>query len=183
MELEDLKSKWKTIKTISKEETALLLMLQENRHPVLKKIRRQIQIEVSAWIVFLLVYFSMFDGDKKPFWVNCILIFSFLLPILHSLYGYFYNKYVTDGSNVKEALELLYNRLKKYAFIAVFSRVALMSGFLLFFTYSIDFTISKFLILLFLGIVFSFQLFVLFRLWKKRLKQIYQDIQMISEAE
>lgn len=183
MELDDLKTEWKTVLVPPKNEAALLLMLEENRHPVLRKIRRQIQMEVTAWIVFLLVYYSMFDGDMKPFWVNCVLFISLLLAVLHSLYGYFYNKFITDGSNVKTALMSLYRRLKKYAFISIVSRIALVLGFLLFFTYSVHFTKVKLLLLLFLVVVFSVQLLILFRIWKQRLKRIYQDIQIISETE
>ena len=49
MELDDLKSDWNRIQPNSKSEEALLLMLQENKHPVLKSIRKQIVIEVTAW--------------------------------------------------------------------------------------------------------------------------------------
>ena len=52
MSIDDLKSEWNAVDTISKIEKALLNMLQENQHPVLKSIRRQIQIEVTAWSLF-----------------------------------------------------------------------------------------------------------------------------------
>lgn len=183
MELDDLKSDWNAIKPISKSEEALLLMLQENKHPVLKSIRKQIVIEVTIWILFLLVYYSMFDGATKPFWVNLVLIASLLMPMLHSFYGYYYNKYLADGSNIKVALEQLYDRLKKYAFITIITRVGFICGLLLFFTYNIHFTATKYFLLLFILLVFSIQLFVLYRIWVKRLSVLKETIKAFYELK
>lgn len=180
MEVEDLKSDWSAIQPIPKKEETLLLMLKENKHPVLKSIRKQIVIEVTGWVLFLMVYYSMFDGSEKPLWVNLFLISTLLLPIFHSIYGYYYNKYLANGSNVKKALEQLYNRLQNYALFSVFIRIGFVCGLLLFFTYNIDFTITKYYSLLIIGIVFSIQLFVLYRIWNKRLKRIRETIYAFS---
>ena len=176
MEIDDLKSDWNTVQPILKTDESLLLLLQENKHPVLKSIRKQIVIEVSSWLIFLLVYYSMFDGYSKPFWVNVVLVFSLLLPVLHSLYGYFYNKYLTDGTDIKKALERLYNRLKKYAFFSILSRIGFVGGLLFFFTYNIDFTGTKYFFLLSICFVFVFQIAVLYSIWAKRLKHIKEII-------
>lgn len=176
MEIDDLKSDWNTIQSNPKKEETLLLMLQENKHPVLKSIRKQIVIEVSAWIFFLIVYYSMFDGAEKPLWVNLVLIVTFLLPIFHSSYGYYYNKYLADDLNVKMALEQLYNRLKKYALVSVIARIGFVCGFVLFFTYTIQFTPTKYYLFVLIAVVFFIQLFVLYRIWNKRLKCIRETI-------
>lgn len=183
MEIDDLKSDWKAIHPISKSEETLLLMLQENTHPVLKSIRKQILIEVTAWSLFLLVYYSMFDGDLKPFWVNALLVFSLLLPVLHSLYGYFYNKYLTDGVNIKMALEQLYNRLKKYALFSIISRIGFVGGLLFFFTYNIDFTGTKCLLLALMGFVLVIQIAVLYRIWAERLRHIQAIIDTFESGK
>ena len=180
MEIDDLKSDWNAVQSIPKSEETLLLMLQENKHPVLKSIRKQIVIEVTAWCVFLMVYYSMFDGAEKPLWVNLVLISTLLLPLLHSIYGYYYNKYLANGSNVKKALEQLYNRLKNYALFSVVVRIGFVCGLLLFFTYNIDFTTTKYYSLLVISIVFLIQLFVLYRIWNKRLKRIRATIYAFS---
>lgn len=172
MEIDDLKSDWKAIQPIPKSEETLLLMLQENTHPVLKSIRKQILIEVTAWSLFLMVYYSMFDGGTKPLWINLILVISLILPIGHGLYGYYYNKYLTDGSDIKTALAQLYSRLKNYALIAIIARVGFVSGLLLFFCYNIHFTTTKYFSLGFIVFVFVIQLVVLYVVWHKRLKHI-----------
>lgn len=182
MELDDLKLEWKTIKTISTNDESLLLMLQENKHPVLKGMRNQIKIEVTAWTLFFLCYYSMFDGGTKPIWVNLFLIISVLGTIGHSLYGYHYNKYQTNGMDVKSALEVLYNRLKKYAWFTLIVRANFILGLLVFFTYGIHFTTIKYLLLGFICIVFLYQLFALYQLWNRRMQQILGLIESFNDV-
>jgi hypothetical protein len=180
MELDDLKSDWNTIEPISKSDESLLLMLKENKHPVLKSIRIQIRIEVTAWSLFLIGYYSMFDGVEKPLWVNLTLILAVAMPIFHSLYGYYYNKYLTDDSNIKDALDQLYNRLKKFALFSIISRLGFIYGLLLFFTYAIHFTTTKYILLGFIAVVVSVQLFVLYCVWAKRLSILKNLIKSFS---
>lgn len=170
MEIDDLKSDWNAVKPVLKTDEMQLSLLQENKHPVLKSIRKQIVMEVLIWFLFLVAYYSMFDGATKPFWVNLILVISLILPIAHGLYGYYYNKYLTDGSDIKTALERLYIRLKHYALIAIIARVGFICGLLLFFSYNIDFTTTKYILLAFILLVFLIQLLALCQIWMKRLR-------------
>lgn len=172
MEIDDLKSDWNAVKPILKTDEEMLSLLQENKHPVLKSIRKQIVIEVTACFLFLLAYYSMFDGARKPLWINLILVISLILPIGHGLYGYYYNKYLTNGSDIKTALEQLYDRLKNYALIAIIARVGFVSGLLLFFCYNIHFTTTKYFLLAFILLIFSIQLFILYQIWVKRLNTL-----------
>lgn len=181
MEIDDLKSDWNTTKTISKTDEELVMMLQENKHPVLKSIRKQIVIELVGWISFLIVYYSMLDGEEKPLWINFVLVLAFSLPIAHSFYGYHYNKYLTDGSNVKTALEKLYTKLKKFALLTILARLALISGLLLFLTYNIYFTTVKYFLFLFIIVVFAVQLFLLYQLWIKKIKALQRSIEGFIE--
>ncbi|MFL9831478.1 hypothetical protein ABS764_11530 [Flavobacterium sp. ST-87] len=183
MELHDLKSDWKAIEADSKDEATLVRMLQENKHPVLKSIRKQILLEITGWVLFLMVYYSMFDGSEKPFWVNLILIISLLLPILHNVYGYYHNRYLTDNSNIKIALVQLYIRIKKFALIAVIARLGFISGLLVFFTYGIQFTMPKYFLLLFTTVIFLIQLRILYRIWIKRIIQIQDCIHTLEEVK
>ena len=183
MEADDLKSYWKSMEPVSRDKETLLLMLQENQHPVLKSIRKQILFEITGWVLFLIVYYSMFDGAEKPLWVNLVLILSLLLPIFHSIYGYYHNKYLTNNLNVKLALEQLYNRIKKYAFLSIISRVGFISGLLLFFTYNIHFTTTKYFLLLFLGVIILIQLVVLYRIWNSRIIQIRDCMDALEDVK
>lgn len=182
MEADDLKSYWKSMEPVSRDKETLQQMLQENQHPVLKSIRKQILFEITGWVLFLVVYYSMFDGAEKPFWVNLSLIMSLLFPIFHSLYGYYYNKYLTNNLNVKIALEKLYIRIKKYALLSIISRLSFVSGLLLFFTYNIHFTTAKYFLLLFLGGIISIQLVVLYRIWNRRIIQIRDCIDILENV-
>jgi hypothetical protein len=180
MELDELKSEWNTVKPFSKTNEAILLMLQENRHPVLKAIRKQIIIELIGWSLFLVCYYTMFDGGNKPFFINIVLIFAVAFPMVHHLYGYHFNKYLIDGSNIKSSLEKYLNRMKAYASLSLISRVLFVSGLLLFFTYSIHFTASKYYLLTVIILVFLIQLFFLYRIWAKRLQELKNTINAFS---
>ena len=95
MELTELKQVWDTVEIPVKSTDDIKLMLSENNHPVLKKIRKQLTIEIIGWSVFLICYYSMFDGDHKPIWINIILVVSVLLPLIHNLLGYRLAKYLS----------------------------------------------------------------------------------------
>jgi hypothetical protein len=172
MELAELKSTWKVIETPIKTAEEIKQMLLENKHPVLKKIRLQFTLEIIGWSVFLLVYHSMLDGDKKPLSLNIILVSSVLISLVHNLIGYKFTKFVVNGITIKDSLKNYLSRLKSYAIVSILSRVFLMIGALLFFTSAIRFDTSKYLSLLAIVLIFILQLFLLFRVWTRRIKKL-----------
>src|SRR5687768_10948718 len=105
MELDQLKSTWNTPEVSSKTTKELKTMLLESRHPVLRGIRKQFAIEIAGWSVFLLCYYTMFDGDQKPVLVNLILVIAVLCSLIHNLTGYSFSKYLISGSNIRASLE------------------------------------------------------------------------------
>lgn len=88
----------------NKNNEELRKMLQENRHPVLKGIRLQMIIETTAWTIFLFVYYDMFDGHRKPLYLNALLVTAVLLLLLHSITGYLSAKNLVSGNNLKQSL-------------------------------------------------------------------------------
>ncbi|WP_069658892.1 hypothetical protein [Arcticibacter eurypsychrophilus] len=172
MELEDLKSSWNNLETPVKTSEEIKKMLLENNHPVLKGIRRQLSLEIAGWSLFLMCYYTMFDGDLKPLIINIILVICALLPLIHNLTGYRFAKYLLNGTTIQQSLENYFSKVKKYAIISILTRIVYASGLLLFFTYNIQFTTGKQVLLgglmLFLGI----QLYFLYVLWRRRLRQL-----------
>jgi hypothetical protein len=53
MELDELRSAWSSVNAPAKSNEELQLMLKENKHPVLKGIRRQLMIELTCWFAFI----------------------------------------------------------------------------------------------------------------------------------
>lgn len=172
MELDELKSGWNNIKMPTKPTEEIQLMLLENKHPVLKGIRKQLVIEIIAWSVFLLCYYTMFDGNLKPKWINMILIVSVVLPLIHNLMGYQFARYLVNSNTIRESLENYLSKVKVYATVSITSRLFLMIGFLLFFTYGLHFNTYRYVSLGAIILIFVVQLFLLCKLWAKRLKNL-----------
>lgn len=176
MELDQLKSTWNTLEVPSKTTQELKTMLLESKHPVLKEIRKQFIIEITGWTAFLFCYYTMFDGDQKPLWVNLILIATMLSSLAHNLSGYSYSRFLPKGNSIKASLDSYLKKIRTYASISILSRILLMTGFLLFFTFNIQFTPTKYLLLAAVVLVFSIQLIWLGRLWTKRISALRNTI-------
>lgn len=176
MELDQLKSAWNAVQTPVKTNKELSDMLIESKHPVLKEIRRQFVVEIVGWSAFLLCYYTMFDGDQKPIFINVLLITGMLFALIHNISGYSFAKYLVNGSTIKSSLEKYLSKIKIFASVSIFSRLMLMAGFLAFFTYNINFTSSKYILLGVVIIVFLVQLVWLFNLWTKRLRVLNDTI-------
>lgn len=176
MELDQLKSAWNAVQTPVKTNKELSDMLIESKHPVLKDIRRQFLIEILGWSVFLLCYYTMFDGDQKPVLINVLLIASMLFALIHNISGYSFAKYLVNGSTIKSSLERYLSKIRIHAAVSILSRLVLITGFLVFFTYNIDFTTPKYVLLIGAIIVFLIQFGWLFNLWRKRLRTLRDTI-------
>jgi hypothetical protein len=172
MELDELKADWNSIAVPTKKTEEMQLMLSENRHPVLKGIRQQLTIEIVGWSAFLLCYYSMFDGEDKPWFVNLLLIAAVLFAIVHNLIGYRFSKYLIKGIDIKTSLENYLLKVKIYAFTSVAARVIFIAGFLLFFSYNISFNETKLYLMIVVLLVCLVQLTLLAILWNGRLRKL-----------
>lgn len=172
MELNDLKATWSTVESPKISTQKIREMASEKMHPILSGIRKQLTIEIMVWSIFLICYYSMFDGDKKPVWINALLVLSVLLPIFHNLMGYRVAKYPVQGTNIQESLKNHLSKVKTYAVVSILTRQIYLIGFLLFFTYGLSFNSSKYISLLIISLIFLVQLFMSCRIWAKRIKSL-----------
>ncbi len=176
MELNELKSTWDAVKTPTISAIEFQNMLSENKHPVLKALRKQFAIEITGWFIFIAFYYSMLDGAEKPLWINLLLIFSILLPFVHNLMGYRLSKNLVYGSNIYESLKNFLSKVKAYAIVSIISRQIYLMGLLIFLTYGTNIDSNKYLSLIIIITFFLLQLVVLFNIWKKRLKSLENTI-------
>ena len=172
MELTDLKNTWGIVKTPVKSAEDIQLMLLQNKHPVLKKIRRQLTVEIIGWSIFLLCYYTMFDGHYKPVWINIALIVSVLLSLIHNFMGFRLAKYPLNGATIKQSLKNYLHKVKIYAAISIICRALFIVGLLVFFTYDLSFNSKKYISLALIILIFLIQLFMLYRLWATRRKNL-----------
>jgi hypothetical protein len=176
MELDDLKSSWSSTISQPKTENELGLMLKENRHPVLKRIRKQIIIETAGWSVLLVCYYSMFDGADKPLIANAILIIAVLAALLHNLTGYSFSKSLVADGDIKSSLQAYLKKVKLYATISIMLRVIFVVGLLTFFCWNVNID-SRRMVLLGAGLALLLvQLIVLGKIWTTRLKALSNSL-------
>ena len=180
MELNQLKSAWQGMGGPNKNNEELRKMLQENRHPVLKGIRLQMIIETTAWTIFLFVYYDMFDGHRKPLYLNALLVTAVLLLLLHSITGYLSAKNLVSGNNLKQSLLNYLSKIKKYAVISVGSRVVTIICLLLFFTATIQFSPGKYWLLAGTLLIIPLQVILLSHIWGKRIKKLKATIKGLN---
>ena len=175
MELNDLKSGWQNAGASFKNEADLKKMTQITHHPTLKKIRTKLIVETIGLVFFLFVYYDWFDGDKKPFNVNVLLVSSLLLYILNDVIGYISIARPIRGINLKLSIQNYLLRIKRLSIVSLIISLAYSISIIVFFTSVINFTKEKRLILAGIIIVL-FQIILLsFRIWNRRINNLKQQ--------
>lgn len=176
MEHDTLKSAWQGITTNRKTNMELNSMMRESGHPVLKRIRKQLILETLSFTVLLFVYYDFFDGDRKPFYANVLLVTAILFVLLHNIVGYVLTKHPVKGNSIKQSLENQLLKLKAYAAVSVASRVLTVACLLLFFTSVITFTTDKYWMLAAIILLLVIQIALLSGIWMKRIGQLRSTI-------
>lgn len=172
METANLKSIWQGMSTPQKDKEELNLMLKKNSHPILAAIKKQIIVELIGFIVFLFCYFSMFDGATKPLGINLFIITTILLQLFYGYKGYLMRSKFKSSTNLNDDLENFTIKLKSYRHQVILARTLFAVGLLIFFSYNIHFSASKISALAFIVVIFSVQLWVLYRVWSKRISRL-----------
>lgn len=181
MEFNELRAIWNTIEPPSKTTDEIKEMLKENKHPVLKSIRKQFTIEIAGWIAFLIGYYTMFDGSTKPLLINVALIIAVITPLIHNMYGYNFAKYLVNASTIKNSLEGYLDKMKIYMIRSIVSRIIFLCGLMLFFSYNIKFSPQKcFLLATVALLLIVFQACFLYKIWMKRIVNLRKTLEGFS---
>ncbi|MEO7212945.1 hypothetical protein [Mucilaginibacter sp.] len=180
MELDDFKSAWKSVEFPMKGDREILSMIRESKHPVLKKIRRQLTIEVAGLTVFLACYWSLFDGASKHFFVNLLLVITLLATIWYNIYGYYIAKNIVDGPNLQASFQKYLRRMSGYALGSIFSKAFYAFSLIVFFTSGVSFHLSTYFALGTIAILFTIQLTLLSRMWAKRLGVLNELLSLLK---
>jgi hypothetical protein len=172
MELDNLKSAWQGIDSNPRNSAELREMMQEKKHPALKRIRKQLVVESVLYTVFLVVYYDLFDGDRKPAYANVALVAALVLAIAHNLTGYALARKRMQGDNLRESLEEHLAKMKAFAFASVLTRVLAAAGLLFFFGSVIEFDQKRYWILAGMLLALGVQVALLSATWVKRLRRL-----------
>ena len=181
MDLDDLKSVWKTMPTAMKSAAELERMLKERTHPVLKGIRKQLVIEITGWTTFIVLGYTMFDAAQKPVWLNVVVLIAMTLPILHHFIGYQIAKQQIAGPNVSASLKHYIKKLRIYAVWSIVLRCLFFAGLILFFSFGLDLA-KKIYPLLIISCIFIAQLVVLAMIWQKRVKRLTDTLSGLDSS-
>ena len=175
MELNELKSGWKNVGNRLKSEEDLEKMTKMVNHPVVKRIKTRLTIQIVAMLLFLFVYYDWFDGDQKPFYANGVLIAGLVLYVLNDIVGYISLTRPVGNANLKQSVMDYITRVKRHSFFSLVVTLLYSASIVIFFTSTIVFTKEKWLVLLF-SIVIIFQLLILSsKLWSRWIKKLNQQ--------
>lgn len=178
--MDPLKEAWKGAGTSTKSTADIKEMLKENKHPVLKKIRRQMIVEIVGFSIFGSVFYDFFDGHKKPLFAVIILVASLLLVISHNLFGYLNAKRSVKGNNLRVSLEKYQRELKTFALLSIISRVIYTAGLAIYFTWPAYMRLWPVLLLL---VLVALQVIIVARMWRKRIRAINTTVGSLKEGE
>jgi hypothetical protein len=170
--MDPLKSAWNDTPTPSRSLPELQAIVDRQTSPVMKEIKRQLVIEITGYALFLLIYYDFFDGDKKPLYLNALLVTAVLLLLVHNVTGYTLAKTPAAGNNLLESLRKQLRKIKKYAAISVTSRVFAFAGIFSFFLLNIQWNSHKYFALAAIAVLLPLQQYLLRKIWAGRIRRI-----------
>ncbi|SFH48640.1 hypothetical protein [Pedobacter insulae] len=181
MEIEELRKEWQSIKTPQIALDRIKDMTIEKSHPVLSGIRKQLTIELIGWSAFLIICFTGLDAGQKPILANTILLMAVVFPMIFNIYGYRLSKELIAGPDISSSLKNRIGSLKRFAIISVLLRIMLITGVGYFFISTVNITQGK-LMLLGAGSMFLiFPLYMLVRIWTKRIGKLNDTLRLLKE--
>jgi hypothetical protein len=170
MYIDELKNDWNNLRP---ENTGM------KEQPMIKKgnnqlnaIRLRLAIEMVSYLLFLAVYYTMFDGDRKPLYANLLLVGSFLMVIIHALTGYLAAKNVISGANILQSMANYHKKLKGYAVVSLLTRTVSLVCLLIFFVSSIELNTDKNWTLFGLVMLVAIQAYLNYKIWSAKIKRI-----------
>lgn len=174
--MDPLKAAWDNTPTPSRNTAELAVIANRQASPVMRGIRKQLIIELVGYTLFLVAYYDFFDGNKKPFYLNALLVVSVLFLLAHNVTGYTLAKNPAIGSSLLENMQQQLQQLKRYALVSVSSRGLAFAGIFAFFLANIHWDNSKYMAVAVIVIILLLQQFFLRKIWAGRIKRLSNTI-------
>ncbi|TDE17556.1 hypothetical protein [Dyadobacter psychrotolerans] len=169
MDIKDLKAEWQKAGSGSVNEETLKLMTKISQHPTLRKLRIKLISEAIFLIILLFVYYDGFDGDKKPIYVNVLLVLSILLYITNNFLGFLFIKNPVRGNNIIVSLQKLCLVLKRMTVFSLLSSTIYAATLIFYFSVSVEFTFLKYILLGTMMLIFVIISFFSYKKWKQKI--------------
>ncbi|CAG5010495.1 hypothetical protein DYBT9275_04734 [Dyadobacter sp. CECT 9275] len=172
MNIDQLKNDWKDFQPDHTGIEEPSMLKKGKSISQLNAIRLRLAIEMVSSVLFLAVYYTMFDGEKKPMYANLLLVGSFLMVIIHGMTGYVAAKNIISGENILQSMTSYHKKLKGYAKVSLLARTASLICLLIFFGCTVELNAEKSWIFAALLLLVAFQAFINYKLWAERIKKI-----------
>ncbi|WP_114790239.1 hypothetical protein U0035_13180 [Niabella yanshanensis] len=176
MELDEFKSGWRNAGNRIKSQEDLEKMTKLVNHPVIKRIKTRLAIQIVVLLLFLLVYYDWFDGDQKPLYANLALVTGLVLYVLNDVVGYLSLMKPVGESNLRQSVLDYLMRVKRLSFFSLLVTLLYSSSIVIFFTSTIVFTKEKWLVLLFSTVIVCQLIILSSKLWSRWIKKLNQQI-------
>lgn len=134
MKREQLKEAWEPVQGATKSIAYLRSIIRKPSFPALRMANRNLIIETAAFVVFLGVYYGLFNGSRHVFVGNLLLLSAFLLNIVHNI---LFCRFVTRPGHTHSAvdsLRLQLKELKRFTFRVIALRSVVICSLVLFFS-------------------------------------------------
>lgn len=168
---------WQSSSINKKTDLELETAIRQKSHPMLKKIKRQLMIELILWVIALICFYSMFDAENRPWFINGLLVLGFLQAIGYNLSGYLAARNLVGADNIIESLNIYTEKLKTFKWTSIFSRTILMVSFIFFFSYGLEMNAKRLISISAIALIFLVQLYLIHGQWQKRIDKLvgYQE--------
>ncbi|MEZ2443837.1 hypothetical protein AB6805_19060 [Chitinophaga sp. RCC_12] len=176
--MDPLKSAWDNAPTPDRDISAII---GKHTSPVLKDIRKQVILEAIGYSIFLIVYYDFFDGDKKPYYLNLLLVVSVLCMLAQSVTGYVLARSPAMEYNLLQSMRKKLHNIRKYALITIFTKILAFAGIFAFFLASIHWTQQKYLTLIPLVIIVGVQAYFQWKIWAGRIYRVKQTVEELNQ--
>ncbi|MEC5142063.1 hypothetical protein [Chitinophaga sp. 212800010-3] len=132
--MDPLKQLWDSVPVPGKPENQLRQIIQQHASPVLKGIRKQLIFETVCYALFLTVYYDFFDGDKRPWVLNLLLVAAVICQLAGNVTGYILAGSRAGNDSLLATMRRKIIQIRKYAVAVITLRtlaIAALSTFLL----------------------------------------------------
>lgn len=180
--MDPLKSAWDNTPTPTRTSADIQAIASKQASPVMRGIRKQMVIETLGYGIFLTVYYDFFDGDKKPFYLNLLLVVAIIFIVLYNLTGYLLAKNPATGQHLLEQLQRQRQQLKRYAMAAISSRLLALGCIFTFFLVPIHWDNSKYMAVAIIVVLMGIQFFFLRKIWAGRIQRLNETITSLQSA-
>ncbi|MBO9729435.1 MAG: hypothetical protein J7623_12435 [Chitinophaga sp.] len=180
--MDPLKSAWDNTPTPTRTTAEIQSIASKQASPVMRGIRKQLIIETLGYTAFLVVYYDFFDGNKKPFYLNVLLVAAIIFIVLYNLTGYWLAKNPATGQHLLEQLQRQAQQLKRYAVIAVSSRLLALGCIFAFFLAPIHWDNNKSIAMAAIVVLMGVQFFFLRKIWAGRIQRLNETIISLQNA-